>query len=109
MATEFLVNNAELKCDKGTTSSQLTVNPTITVMYKNKKAATISDKTPNVNIMPFGTCSLKPASSNTCIPLTATWSNFKNDVFHEGKNALTINSCITYTAGGIIKPTNSGQ
>jgi hypothetical protein len=109
MATEFLVNNAELKCDKGTTTSQLTVLSTTTVNCNSKKAATKNDYKPNMNIMPFGTCALKPTSSNVCVPVTQPWLKFKNNVFHQEKNAITTESCLFCNIGGVIKPTNSGQ
>ncbi len=106
---DFLVNTAPLKCNQSTAPVvvPLTVTSTTSVNYTSKKAATVEDKAPAVNIGPFGSCKL--LNNNTCTPQPQEWLKFKEDVFHESKNAITKNSCIMCSIGGIITPDDSGQ
>lgn len=53
----YLIDTTQLKCDKGTSPTPLTVTSQSFMKIEGKLQATEEDKQPNSNIKPFGMCS----------------------------------------------------
>jgi hypothetical protein len=71
-----------------------------------KLQATEEDKQPNVNIKPFGSCSLK--NGNACVPAPTVWKD--TSVFEiDGKKELLDSSTCQCSVGGKISVIKSAQ
>jgi Domain of unknown function (DUF4280) len=62
---KVVVEGAVLQCTCGSKPSQLTVTSQTTVQIETRKAATVEDKNPGVNVPPFGTCQVL---GGPCVP-----------------------------------------
>jgi YD repeat-containing protein len=71
MATgdKYVMNGAWLTCDKGAAPSRFNVTPKPVQLYDEHFANEL-DKIPQVNILPFGVCSV---TQKPCLPLPVLW------------------------------------
>lgn len=106
--SEYATKGAILMCTGGAAPSKLQVTSNTLLSVQGNEVATTSDKIPNVNIMPFGTCSLKPFSP-PCVPAPIMWTGFLTSVQIPGGNPLLKTSTIQCACGGMISFQNSGQ
>lgn len=106
--SEYATKGAMLMCTGGSAPSKLQVTSNSLLSVQGNMVATVSDKIPMTNIMPFGTCSLKPFSP-PCVPAPLMWTGFLNSVQIPGGNPLLLTSKIQCACGGMISFQNSGQ
>ncbi|MFV0418266.1 MAG: DUF4280 domain-containing protein [Dysgonomonas sp.] len=106
--SEYATKGAILMCTGGSAPSPLQVTSNSLLSVQGNMVATVSDKVPNTNIMPFGTCSLKPFSP-PCMPVPIMWTGFLTSVQIPGGNPLLLTSKIQCACGGMISFQNSGQ
>lgn len=79
------------------------------VQLQNLSIATEKDTEPNVNIIPFKTCTLTGEPCNP-EPVTDVWINtLENTTITVGEAALSVDSWIACTKGGKIAILTSGQ
>jgi hypothetical protein len=109
--SEYVTAGALLKCTCGMAPSQFQVTSQTFYTIQGKLAATTNDKAPMTNIMPFGTCKMKPTLTGflPCIPAPTVWTGFLASVEIGSGNALVDSSTIQCAAGGCISFQNSGQ
>ncbi|NDV65234.1 DUF4280 domain-containing protein [Bacteroides sp. 224] len=106
--SEYATKGAILVCTGGAAPSVLQVTSNTLSFIQGNAVATTSDKIPNTNIMPFGTCKLKPFSP-PCVPAPIMWTGFVASVEMPGGNPLLNTSKIQCACGGMISFQNSGQ
>lgn len=105
-----IIDTTQLKCDKGTTPTPITVTSQSFMKIEGKLQATEEDKQPNSNIKPFGQCKLKPTTGGflPCIPAPIKWQD--TSVFEiDGKKELLDNSTCQCSVGGKISIVKSAQ
>lgn len=103
--SKHITDTTQLKCDKGTTSTPITVTSQSFMSIGGKLQATEEDKQPNSNIKPFGTCSVLRSS---CVPSPVKWQN--TSVFEiDGKKELLDSSTCQCSVGGKISIVKSAQ
>jgi len=109
--SEYATKGAMLTCTCGAAPSQLQVTSNTFYFIQGNLTATTNDKAPMVNIMPFGTCSLKPSTSGflPCVPAPTVWTGFLASVQVVSGNPLLKTSTIQCATGGCISFQNSGQ
>lgn len=101
----YLIDTTQLKCDKGSSPTPLTVTSQSFMKIEGKLQATEEDKQPNTNIKPFGVCSILRSS---CSPSPVKWDN-TSDFEIEGKKELLDNSTCQCSVGGKISVVKSAQ
>ncbi len=101
----YLIDTTQLKCDKGTSPTPLTVTSQSFMKIEGKLQATEEDKQPNSNIKPFGMCSVLRSS---CTPSPLKWDNI-SDFEIEGKKELLDSSTCQCAIGGKILVVKSAQ
>jgi hypothetical protein len=84
------------------------------VFASDQLCATIEDRAPAVNILPFGPCALTPAppspSGGPCVPKTApTWLPGSSTTTYDGIPALRVTDTLQCLTGGTIKVMQPGQ
>lgn len=102
---QHITDTTQLKCDKGTIPSPITVTSQSFMSIEGKLQATEEDKQPNINIKPFGVCSILRSS---CTPLPIKWDNTSSFEI-EGKKELLDCSTCTCSIGGKISVVKSAQ
>ncbi|GHT36339.1 hypothetical protein FACS189434_14570 [Bacteroidia bacterium] len=109
--SEYATKGAMLTCTCGAAPSQLQVTSNTFYFIQGNLAATTNDKAPMVNIMPFGTCTMKPSISGflPCVPAPTVWASFLTSVQVGSGNPLLKTSTIQCAMGGCISFQNSGQ
>ena len=100
-----ITDTTQLKCDKGTSPTPLTVTSQSFMKIDGKLQATEEDKQPNINIKPFGMCSVLRSS---CSPSPIKWDN-TSDFEIEGKKELLDSSTCQCSVGGKISVVKSAQ
>jgi hypothetical protein len=101
-----ITDNTQLKCDKGASPTPIKVTSQTFMKIDGKLQATEEDKQPNVNIKPFGSCSLK--NGNACVPAPTVWKD--TSVFEiDGKKELLDSSSCQCAIGGKITIVKSSQ
>ncbi|AZB34795.1 MULTISPECIES: DUF4280 domain-containing protein [Chryseobacterium] len=103
--SQYITDTTQLKCDKGTSSTPLTVTSQSFMSINGKLQATEEDKQPNTNIKPFGLCSVLRSS---CTPSPVKWDN-TSDFEIEGKKELLDSSTCQCSVGGKISIVRSAQ
>lgn len=118
------VCGALLQCSFGAAPTPMAILPDKKVLCCNMPAGCIQDSKPFVNILPFGMCSnpANPAVAAAtaaafgvltpmpCIPATAApWTPGNPKVLLGGVPALTQDSKLTCSFGGVISIQMSGQ
>lgn len=106
--SEYATKGAILQCTCGAAPSQLQVTSNSLFAVQGNMVGTTSDKIPMTNIMPFGTCKLKPRNA-ACVPAPTMWAGFLASVEIPGGNPLLKTSTIQCATGGLIQFQNSGQ
>jgi len=106
--SEYVTKGATLICTGGSAPSKLQVTSNSLLSVQGNKVATVSDKVPNTNIMPFGNCKLKTFSP-PCVPAPTAWTGFLKSVEIPGGNPLLKTSTIQCSCGGTIRFQDSGQ
>ncbi|WP_336960502.1 DUF4280 domain-containing protein [Chryseobacterium contaminans] len=102
---QYITDTTLLKCDKGTTPTPITVTSQSFMHIDGMLQATEEDKQPNINIKPFGICSILRSS---CTPNLIHWES--TSVFEiEGKKELLDNSICQCSTGGKISILKSNQ
>lgn len=101
----YLIDTTQLKCDKGSSPTPLTVTSQSFMKIEGKLQATEEDKQPNTNIKPFGMCSVLRSS---CSPSPIKWDN-TSDFEIEGKKELLDSSTCQCSIGGKISVVKSAQ
>ena len=102
---QHITDTTQLKCDKGTVPAPIAVTSQNFMQIEGKLQATEEDKQSNVNIKPFGVCSITRLS---CNPAPVKWQN--TSVFEiDGKKELLDNSTCQCAVGGKISPIKSAQ
>ena len=102
---QHITDTTQLKCDKGTTPTPLAVTSQSFMKIEGKLQATEEDKQPNVNIKPFGACSVIRSS---CSPAPVKWQN--TSMFEiDGKKELLDNSTCQCAVGGKISVVKSSH
>ena len=119
-----VTNGAIINCSFGMTPAQLIVLPSKRVNANKMPSATIMDKNPMVNVMPFGMCNtltnpqVAAATSaamgvltpQPCIPvLVAPWAPGSPTVMIGNEPALSNTCQLMCTWGGVITISNAGQ
>lgn len=109
--SEYATNGAMLVCTCGSAPSNLQVTSNTIVLAQGQCIATMSDKVPMTNIIPFGTCSLKPSPGGfrPCAPAPVEWIGTTNAVEAPGGKPLLKTSTIQCSCGGMISFQDSGQ
>ncbi len=100
-----ITDTTQLKCDKGTSPTPLTVTSQSFMTIEGKLQATEEDKQPNTNIKPFGMCSVL---RSYCSPSPVKWENV-SDFEIEGKKELLDSSTCQCSIGGKISVVQSAQ
>lgn len=103
--SQYITDTTELKCDKGASPTLLTVTSQSFMSIDGKPQATEEDKQPNINIKPFGMCSVLRSS---CTPSPIKWDN-TSDFEIEGKKELLDSSTCQCSVGGEISVVKSAQ
>ena len=108
---QIITDTAELSCNQGTATSNLTVISQDFVTIEGKAMATEEDKQANTNIQPFKQCKLKPASSGylPCVPATIQWEDTAERDSINGQKILTEASCCMCSVGGKITVKDKGH
>ena len=102
---QHITDTTQLKCDKGTALAPIAVTSQTFMQIEGKLQATEEDKQPNVNIKPFGVCSVTRSS---CVPAPIKWKD--TSVFEiDGKKELLDNSTCQCSVGGKISIIKSAQ
>lgn len=102
---QHIIDTTQLKCDKGTILTPITVTSQSFMSIEGKLQATEEDKQPNSNIKPFGVCSILRSS---CTPAPIKWDN-TSDFEIEGKKELLDCSTCQCSVGGKISIVQSAQ
>lgn len=102
---QHITNTTQLLCDKGTSPTTITVTSQSFMSIEEKLQATEEDKQPNINIKPFGICSVLRSS---CSPSPIKWNN-TSDFEIEGKKELLDCSTCQCSVGGKISVIKSAQ
>ncbi|MCS4301885.1 DUF4280 domain-containing protein [Chryseobacterium sp. BIGb0232] len=100
-----ITDTTQLKCDKGSVPTPITVTSQSFMNIEDKLQATEEDKQPNSNIKPFGVCSVLRSS---CTPSPVKWDN-TSDFEIEGKKELLDSSTCQCSVGGKISVVKSTQ
>ena len=94
--SEYATKGAMLQCTCGAAPSQLQVTSNMLFSVQGNMVASTSDKIPMTNIMPFGTCTMKPSITGflPCVPAPTAWTGFQASVEIPGGNPLLNTSTI---------------
>src|SRR5262249_51653516 len=104
-----VVDGATLQRTCGSKPSQLVVTSQMTVQIAKRKAATVEDKNPGVNVAPFGTCQVL---GGPCAPaFAAPWLPGSTSIVKIGtKTALVPTDVLLCSvAPGMVRITDPGQ
>jgi hypothetical protein len=108
MATA-VVQGATLQCTCGSKPSPLVVTSQTTVEIDKKRAATVADQKPGVNVAPFGACALL---HGPCVPaFAAPWAPGSTSVVEIGhrRALLSTDKLMCATAPGVVTVLDPGQ
>lgn len=106
--SEYGTKGAQLVCTGGTAPSTFYVKANTLLHVQGNAVGTTSDKIPNTNIMPFGSCTMQRRNP-PCMPAPTAWVGFLTSVQIPGGNPLLNTSTIQCACGGKISFQNSGQ
>lgn len=107
-STLAVVNGAILRCDKGAAPTPLVATTAPLVQINARAVATIIDKEPAVNVLPFGVCAITLAP---CVPITPLpWMPGGIGIpVATPFPVLTKASLLPCMIGGIIEVLDAGQ
>ncbi len=98
---KYVPQGVYLACDKGTTPTEFKITNNNNVFLFEEPVANTGDMAPNVNILPFGSCSVKNGSS--CMPVPTPWQGFEDGIFIGNFNPLLEDSVMQCGVGGKIE------
>ncbi|MCA6068706.1 DUF4280 domain-containing protein [Chryseobacterium sp. RG1] len=100
---QYITNTTQLKCDKGTSPTPITVTSQSFMCIDGKLQATEDDKQPNTNIKPFGTCRILRSS---CNPAPVKWQHTSPFEIDGKKELLDSSACPCFIGGkiSVVKP-----
>lgn len=105
--TEFLVRGATLKCSAGSSASKLNLPQCHGVYAGELPMINKADRQAGANIMPFGVCKV---TKGPCSPaIGGPWLKPQPKTSINGQEAVTMDSFLVCTIGGLIEPQDSGQ
>ena len=105
--TKYVVRGAQVKCNKGSSSTNLNLPKSHGVYINDKPVLNDSDRAAGTNVMPFGRCKIL---KGPCSPsLASKWDKTKLNTLIKGQPALMSNSVLSCTIGGAIKIESDGQ
>ncbi|MEJ5051015.1 DUF4280 domain-containing protein [Chryseobacterium culicis] len=96
--SQYITDTTKLKCDKGASPAPLTVTSQSFMSIDGKLQATEEDRQPNINIKPFGMCSVLRSS---CTPLPIKWDNTSDFEIDGKKELLDCSTCYCSVGGKI--------
>lgn len=103
----YLIQGANLKCDKGSLSSKLLLPVGHGFLCKDQPVMLETDCLVMVNILPFGVCSI---TGGPCVPsIIGQWMKPYTQTQTNGLSAITTDSFLICAQAGLIKPEDSGQ
>lgn len=102
---QYITDTTQLKCAKGASPAPLTVTSQSFMKIEGKLQATEEDKQPNINIKPFGVCSILRSS---CSPSPVKWENTSDFEIEDKKELLDSSTC-QCSVGGKISVVKSAQ
>lgn len=106
MSGLVVVEGAIIQCSMGSIPSSLTLLTGHFIQASSKNICLLKDNLPNINIKPFGICSLMHIP---CMPATPMpWTTDTTHKFSSGI-PITENSKLICTRGGLISVQNPGQ
>jgi hypothetical protein len=107
MDIKYVVRGALVQCNQGSTPSRLNLPKSHGIYVKGKPILNDRDSAANVNVMPFGDCSV---CCGPCRPaLAPEWDSAKGDALVKGRPALITESVLSCSLGGVITIKNDGQ
>jgi len=98
---KYVPQGVFLACDKGTTPTEFKITNNNNVFLFEEPVANTGDMAPNVNVMPFGACSVK--SGSPCMPVPVAWQGFEDGIFIGNFNPLLEDSILPCGLGGKIE------
>lgn len=104
----YIVRGATMTCDKGAAPRKINLTQSHGSYANGKPMMNEIDNVPNVNISFFGACAVKNGQPCTYASF-GKWQNVKEDTLVDGKPALTTDSFLVCTCGGLIKFSTNGQ
>jgi len=104
---EYLVRGAQLKCRCGSAPRKLNLPLCHGVYVTNQPMMNADDNKANINVMFFGICE---KTGEKCEPEICTpWLKPNTKTMVSGSPAITTDSFLVCSKGGLIEPMNSGQ
>ncbi len=98
---KYVPQGVYLACDKGTTPTEFKITNNNNVFLFEEPVANTGDMAPNLNVMPFGACSVKNGSA--CMPVPTSWQGFEDGIFIGNFNPLLEDSILPCGLGGKIE------
>ncbi len=98
---KYVPQGVYLACDKGTTPTEFKITNNSNSFLFDEPVATNGDIAPNVNILPFGSCSVKNGSP--CMPVPTAWQGFEDGIFIGNFAPLLEDSVMPCGVGGKIE------
>lgn len=104
---KYLVRGAILGCSAGSSPSQLNLPLCHGVYAKKHPMMNQMDYAANANVMPFGKCAV---TDKACSPaIGGPWLKEHKKTVVTNAPAITMESFLVCTKGGLIEPRTSGQ
>ncbi len=98
---KYVPQGVYLACDKGTTPTEFKITNNSNSFLFDEPVATNGDIAPNVNILSFGSCSVKNGSP--CMPVPTAWQGFEDGIFIGNFAPLLEDSVMPCGVGGKIE------
>lgn len=98
---KYVPQGVYLACDKGTVPTEFKITNNNNSFLFDQPIANTGDMVPNLNIMPFGACSVK--NGNPCMPVPTPWQGFEDGIFIGNFNPLLEDSVMQCGVGGKIE------
>lgn len=101
--SQYITDTTQLRCDKGASPAPLTVTSQSFMSIDGKLQATEEDKQANINIKPFGVCSILRSS---CNPAPMKWQDTSDFEIGDKKELLDSSTCQCSVGGkiSVVKP-----
>lgn len=97
--SQYVTDKTQLRCDKGSIPTPIIVTSQSFICIEGKLQATEEDRQPNVNIKPFGMCSI---TKSLCNPAPIKWDNTSVFEIDDKKELLDCSTCKCLIGGKII-------
>ncbi len=100
MSKKYVPNGSCLMCDKGSSPCTLKVTNHNNTKIYGEFLASEADAKPNINIMPFGMCSV---TKKACVPVPMYWDKCNKDVKVNGFKLVFEDAFLLCSQGGKVK------